>query len=287
MLLLLFIATITDSAFGQWSAYYPDGKKINIEFRTIKQLLDTLGANETTDYSHKLGDIYFKRLTNKPVFILFDKKANPTKIKEMIASYNYSEYLNSYSYYWDLKDMIGEGTLNKKYLKEVFSEPDIKGEDVEKYASEYWIYKKYNVKINFDGDSAAAVDVVNYNAISKNGLAISAFEVTGGDYNIGLDISLTNYAAKTIKYAFISVTVTNPVHDKIGTKTLTAVGPIEHSKTGSYQFENVLYSNVAEYLVVDNIKIQYMDGSIKNIAKNEIDNITITDWEEYGKRIVR
>ena len=65
-------------------AYYPDGKKIDFRFNTIKNLLDTLDIKENTSYSHPLGEVYFKRLSNKPVFVLFIDKEYPLKIIKCI-----------------------------------------------------------------------------------------------------------------------------------------------------------------------------------------------------------
>lgn len=282
LFLLLFMMVITGNSFAQFSAYYPDGKKVTIKFQTIQELLDTLGVSETESYNHKLGDVYFKRLSNKPVFVFFFDKAYPLKIKEIISSYKYAEYLNSYSYYWDLKDMIKKGTLTKSYLQDLFKEPDIKGQEDD--GAEYWIYKSYNAKITFEGDHAKSADVINYKAFQKNELSIPAFEVTGSDYSIGCNISFTNFSKKIIKYVFITITATNPVDDLVGTKIIKAVGPIKPSETASYEFDDVIYSQTAEYLTINNIKLQYMDGSIKFIPKNEVQNIRIIDWEEVGHR---
>jgi len=289
-LLVFLFSILTFSIFAQLSnecnAYYPNGKKINLTFNTIKDLLDTLGIKETENYNNKYGIVYFKRLSNKPIFILFFKQNYPTKIKEIIASYNqpYYKYLNSYDYYFDLKDMIKKGSLTKDYLKDIFNEPDIKEQNED--GSEFWVFKNYNVKIIFNNDIAQSADVINYKAIKRNGLSISTFDVTGSDYTIGFDISLSNFGNKTIKYVFITVTSTNPVHDKVGTKTVKAVGPIKPDETGSYEFEDIIYSTTAKYLSIDNVKIQYMDGTIKLISKSDVQNIRIQDWEEVGNRTI-
>jgi hypothetical protein len=256
---------LTLQSFAQISddiaAYYPDGKRINF----------------------KLGQVYFKKLSNKPIFILFIDKKSPMKIKEILNSYDYSKYLNSYTYYWDLKDMIKRGVLTKDYLQDIFKDPDSKGKEDD--GLEYWIYKNYNVKIIFDGNMSKSADVINYKAFQRNEMAVPIFEVTGSDYTIGCNISLTNFGKKIIKYVFITVTATNPVDDKVGTKTVKAVGPIKPSETGTYEFSDIIYSRTARYLTIDNIKIQYMDSSIKIISKNEAQSIKITDWEEIGKRV--
>ncbi len=282
--LFLILSLLTVSGYGQFSAFYPDGKKITIKFNTIRELLDTLGIQEADSYSHKYGHVYFKRLSNKPIFILFLEKDYPEKIKEIISSYNlkYNRYLYSYPYYYDLKDMIKNHTLTQEYLLDIFKEPDIRAKNDED--KEYWIYNNYNVKITFDWNIANLADVINYNAFKRNQLAISSFNVTGSDYAIGFNISLTNFSSKTIKYVFITVTATNPVDDKVGTKIVKAVGPIKQTDIGSYEFDDIIYSRSAKYLSIDLIKIQYMDGAIKTIPKSEIQNIRLMDWEEVGNR---
>lgn len=278
---LLLFTLLSLHTFSQ--AYYPDGRKITFPIRTFGSLLDTLGASESTIYTHKQGAIvYFKRLTNKPVFVYFSDNPTPLKIKEIISSYNYNKYLFSYSYYWDMKDMIKKGSLTKKYLIEIFNEPDTKGKNDD--GTEYWIFKNYNAKIVFENDTAKSADVINYRAFKKNELAISSFEVTGSDYSIGFDISLLNLSTKTIKYVSITVTATNPVHDKERTKTVKMVGPIKSNESGSSEFKDIVYSSVAKYLQIENINIEYMDGTFKLISKSEVKNIRVKDWEEEGNR---
>jgi len=278
-ILLIFITNL----WAQFDVYYPNGKKIEIKFETIGQLLDSLGIKESDSHSNDYGVAYYKRLTNKPIFILFLEKPNISKIKDIISAYDYKKYLYSYSYYYDLKDMIKEGSLTKDYLFDAFGKPDEIQREAKK---ETLIFKNYNAKIIFENDVAKTADVINYKALDKNKFAIISYDVTGSDYTIGFDISLLNLSDKTIKYTFITVTATNPVNDKIGTKTVKAIGPIKSNETGSYEFEDTFYSNTAQYLGIDKIKIQYMDGTTRNISKSEIKNITIENWEEVGNRVV-
>lgn len=280
--LLISSIIISIDGFAQSSAYYPNGKKINIEFTTLKELLDTLGIKETEYHFNNLGNVHFKRLSNKPIFVMFSGKDYPLRTNEIINSYNYSEYLNSYSYYFDLKDMIKSGSLTKGYLNDVFNEPDIK--DFNEDGTEYWIFKKFNTKIDFIDSIAIKANVINYNAIEKNQLAIIEYSVTGDDYSIGFDISINNMAKKTIKYIFYTITATNPVDDKVGTKTVKGIGPIKSNDSGSYEFENAIHSKAAHYLSLDLIKVEFMDGTFKVIPKSEIQKITLQDWEEIGNR---
>lgn len=278
LIALLFVCSI--AGFSQVNAYGPDGKKIVNDFKTIGELLDSLGVKERTIHIQDDVSVYYKKLTNKAICII--GLNNPKKIKKILSSYDYDEYLNSYSYYYDLKSMMEESKLTEQYLNEVFGPASeiIKGED----KRETWIYKNHNAKIEFYNHHVYSVNVINYKVIEKNNLAINSYEVNGEDYSIGFEISVTNFNVKTIKYIYITVTAKNPVKDKVGTRTVTAIGPIEYFQSGSYEFENVFFSNTAQYLNIDQIKIQYMDGSKKTIPKTEIDKITLVDWEEYGNR---
>lgn len=265
------------------NVFTPDGKRINFrEGASIRNILDSLGEAETSSYSDAQYDaVFFKRLSTKPIMAI---TSNPAKIPGLIASYKkkYYSYLNDHSYYFDLKDMMKSGTLTQEYLIGVFGEPTAKVPNED--GSESWIFKKYNAKVDFSEKVAKAVDVVNYRDIEKNQLAIGYYNVTGTDNTIGFETSLHNYGDKTIKYAYITVTAKNPVQDKIGTKTLQAIGPIKPGKGGSYSFETVFYSRAAKYLFMENIKIQYMDGTVKIIPKAAINDIKIRDWEEEGSR---
>lgn len=279
----ILLSTLSIQAFSQETAYYPNGTKILIKYNSYKELLHSLKADNAELHIHKLGLVYFKKLSNIPVVISFEGKGNPTKIKEMINSYNYTKYINSYSYYFDLKNMMNEGLLSKNYLNEIFKEPDTK--EFNEDSSECWIFKKFNFKVVFKDNKAQSIDVINYKAIDNSKLAILLFKVTGNKNTVGFNISLSNHNSKTIKYSFITVTATNSVDDKVGTKIVKAVGPIKSNETGEYEFEDVIYSNDAEYLTIDSIKLEYMDGTINIISKAQIEKISITDWEEYGKTI--
>lgn len=280
--------SIKTSLFAQINAYYPDGRKIKNECKTINELLNLLGEKETTSHSSNDNLVYFKKLTNKPIFVMdlssSGKNISPEKIKKAISSYKYNDYIYSFSYYYDLREMMKEGSLTKDYLNTVFGKPDeiLKNED----QTETLIFRNNNAKIVFENGKAKSVDVVNYNALKRSELAITSFSVTGSDYTMGFNIAFLNLSSKDIKYVFVTVTATNPVDDKEGTKTVKAVGPISSNEAGSYEFEDIFYSRTAKYLSIDKIKVQYMDGSTKNISKSDARNIQVKDWEEEGNRVI-
>ncbi|WP_316848906.1 hypothetical protein [Pedobacter agri] len=268
--------------FSQNSIYLPSGKKLPYKNISINGIRDSLGLKAVEGVSNTYGEVYYKKLTNTPVFLFFTKKDDLTKLPIMLKAYNYNKYIYSYSYYFDLKSMMEDGTLTKSYLLDAFGKPSLSSTTEE--GREFWIFKKNNARIDFEDDRAIKIDVINYRAYDLHQLAIIDFEVTGASYSMGFDIAFLNLSKKTIKYIYLTVTATNPVDDRIGTKTVRAIGPIKPNDSGSYSFENTFYSSSAEYLSMDQIKIQYMDGTIKLLNKAQITSIRSMDWEEIGNR---
>ncbi|NQX38781.1 hypothetical protein SAMN05421820_101816 [Pedobacter steynii] len=245
---------------------------------------DSLGISDVDVVSTSYGEVMYQRLTNKPVFLLLNKKEFVSKIPIMLKKYDYNDYIYSYSFYAELKRHLDSGQLTKAFLTETFGK--VSREIEEEDGIKNLIFRKNNAKISFDGDSAVKVDVINYRAYDLHKTAILEYKVTGEDYSIGFDITISNLSdsEKTIKYVYITVTARNPVSDKIGTKTVRAIGPIKSGDYGDYSFENTFYSSTAKYLSLDAIKIQYMDGSIKLLNKAQTRAITTVDWEEEGNR---
>ncbi|WP_316799715.1 hypothetical protein [Pedobacter frigidisoli] len=268
--------------FSQNAIYLPSGRKLPYKNISINGIRDSLDLNEVEGVSNPYGEVYYKKLTNTPVFLFFNKKDDLTKIPLMLKAYDYPKHIYSYSYYYDLKSMMEKGTLTKSYLLDAFGKPSLESHTDE--GQEFWVFKKNNARIEFENDQATKIDVINYRAYDLHQLAIFDFSVTGKSYAMGFDITFLNLGKKTIKYIHITVTATNPVDDKIGTKTLRAIGPVKPNDSGSYSFENTFYSSTAEYLSLDSIKIQYMDGTIRLLSKSQIKSIRSTDWEEVGNR---
>lgn len=278
------MALLPTAAISQNSAYLPSGKKLPYKNFSTNSLRDSLKLGELEGIFTPYGEVFYKKLTNKPVFLFFSKKDDLSKIPIMLQSYNYNKYLYSYDYYYDLKSMIEDKTLTKAYLLEAFGEPSI--ESASEDGIPYWVFKRYNLRVEFENDSPKKADVINYRAYAIHQLAIFDYSITGESYSIGFDISFLNMSKKTIKYLYMTVTATNPVHDRIGTKTVRAIGPIKPNDSGSYNFENTFLSGSAQYLSLDAIKVQYIDGSIKLLSKSQVTSIKSTDWEEVGNRTI-
>lgn len=274
-IIYLFLLTqITN--YGQFYTYYPNGKIIDIKYETFNDLLDTLDVKAIKLHVKDEGFVCFKKLTNIPIFVGTLKRVTKAQVIKLINSFNYKEYLNSCDYYHDLNSMVKDGTLTREYLKDVFGEPD---KDSYEDTANTFCYKKFNLTVNFYNDQVFNIDILNYNAIEKNQLVITQYDVTGDDYSIGCSISLKNLHKETIKYISITLTAINPVEDEIGTKTVKGVGPIEKDDIVSYSFDDIFYTRTAKYLRIDKIKLQFMNGNTKIINRKEIAEITIKDWE--------
>lgn len=86
-----------------------------------------------------------------------------------------------------------------------------------------------------------------------------------------INISIFNLdRTKSIKYVWFTINGYNPVNDIEGTKTVQAIGPIKPSTKGVYNFENVFLSKVISYCKIKQVKIQFVDGSLKVIAQKDI-----------------
>src|SRR5207249_1856976 len=134
-------------------------------------------------------------------------------------------------------------------------------------------YKKYNLKATVKGEKITNSKTIYYSKILQQGLSIDQYAVSGDEYSGGFSIAISNYSVKTIKYIWITTIAYNAVDDRIGTKTVQGVGPIEKNKTGTWKFESIYYSRVFHSLEISALKIQYMDGSIKTIFSADIRKI--------------
>jgi len=283
---VLLFQFIVLNATAQFNAYYPNGKPLPKHLldnaNTINLILDSLGCKDYEMDLVKNDLVFYKKLTANPVLAILDKK-NPENIPTLIESYKrrYKKYLFSYLYYSDIKQLMDSSKLTKKYLVDCFGIPNYN--DTSTNTS---VWKNRNLKVEFIGENAINVDVINFNAININKLAISNFEITGGDYTIGFNINVVNHDYKTIKYVYFTVKATNNVDDLVGIKTLTGVGPIKKGEDASFEFEDIIYSRTAQYLEIQNIKLQYMDKTFKIIPKSAINSITLKNWEEIGNRLV-
>lgn len=117
------------------------------------------------------------------------------------------------------------------------------------------------------------------NNCSSKGLCIiewSIFDESEHTDGTSFKINVLNPTKKTIKYLWFTLVGYNPVGDKVFERTkqstsitLKAVGPIAPDENGSYNFDYVWFTDLVETAKITQIKIQFMDGSIKLITNTD------------------
>ena len=91
--------------------------------------------------------------------------------------------------------------------------------------------------------------------------------------NTSLNVEFYNPTNKTIKYIWFTVTGLNPVGDAVfnafkGSSkfALKGVGPIPSKTSSKFEFKNAWFTDLVESVIINSVKVQYMDGSIKTIT---------------------
>jgi hypothetical protein len=112
------------------------------------------------------------------------------------------------------------------------------------------------------------------NNCRKIGLLISQKSIYDeSEYTDGtsFDCEVVNLSKKVIKYITFSIQGYNSVNDKVGaTKQLKGIGPISENSSSKYSFKYVWFTDIVESFKIVLIKLQYMDGGIKNITNTEL-----------------
>ncbi len=82
-------------------------------------------------------------------------------------------------------------------------------------------------------------------------------------------VEIINPFKKKMKYVWFTFHAYNAVDDMIsgGIKTAKGIGPVEYGDYGSWSFDNVFFSKVIDHIRINQIKIQFFDGSYKVISK--------------------
>ena len=126
------------------------------------------------------------------------------------------------------------------------------------------------------------------NKYSKQGIAIleyKAIDMSEHTNGTGFRIKFFNPSKKTIKYINISFYGINPVNDKVLNKfggsyinNVRCVGPIKQYEESEFVWDYIWFTDIVERIKLISIKVQYMDGTIKNIT--EIKNILVNEDEK-------
>jgi hypothetical protein len=164
-------------------------------------------------------------------------------------------------------------------LKTSFPEEEIKNMSSDKFNS-WKLYVTSQSKILYVKEEDEANNY--FNKAQRHGLVLLSWTMTqkGTLSNItGVRLNFYNPTNKIIKYITTKLIAYNPVGDEIIDRnnktsivTVKSIGPLRPQEVGSYDFSNLWYSNLIESAKIINIKVEYMDGSVKTI--NSISEIT-------------
>lgn len=162
--------------------------------------------------------------------------------------------------------LIGRYNGQAGFIKEIFIK---KNDKVSAYIQRF--RDAINAGIANEREKEKQKRIEQLKAFNTYGIAITGYIVTGKDYTGGFDIELFNPTQKTIKYIWITTRPINPVGDlAVASKTVQAVGPIKPLNTASFEFEDIYYSKVIDKIIVSKLKIQYMDGTIKELISTAL-----------------
>lgn len=224
-------------------------------------------------YKSASADVYVKAIRTLYIHESPDEKS---KIVDSVYEHG-NFYIVGYTKgFWYGTHFFSMGYIKENYANYI---PDGESQKDMDY------YKQYN---RFDTATAnpklrsimtqLANDINNYLTQSKKvkaqGLEVNAYDWNyQNEYSKFMDfsVSVTNHSKKAIKYIYFYVAAYNPVNDVISyhgqsTFKLTGVGPIEPSEASSFNFENVLYSNVIDEVKLKKIEVKYMDNTIKTYS---------------------
>lgn len=269
LLSFLFLSS-TITSIGQYHVYKPNGDSTGLFVVNEYQLADKVDLGHYR--TEKIGEnrIAFVRFSDSALYLLSKKRLAPDAVKGVFKSYRFTNYLKSFDYRYELGQLFQKEAIDEANIKNVFGEPDYSTLE-NRTGKLTWF--RYNLTVEFLAGMVSEVRVYDHSAAMNAKIGFPAFTVTGTDYSIGFEISVDNWAQKTIKYAYFTVDILNAVDDKLATKTLTGVGPVEFGGIGSWNFESVLFSKSADKIILKQVKILYKDGTTRTLLKDQISSL--------------
>lgn len=242
--------------------------------KTDKILTDTSFATGFIEDGSFIGDTVSpsclrvgSEFISKRVFIIISDVITCSR-----GSYSFEKFYEIYyknkKYYIEKNNII----TDQNYYDQISSMPDstrTKFRNKARILADFWYHDKLNKAIEkLTNTKSKGLAVIRWSFYDES-------EYTEGT---SAKITVFNPTNKVIKYLWFTFIGYNPVGDIVGGRdgkksgsTVKGVGPIEPSKTGTYEFDYVWFSDLVETVKLSNIKVQYMDGSVKNIKKvNEI-----------------
>lgn len=252
---------------------FMDARGNNYEHPIFKNEVDSiLSEKRMYLFLIKGGDmVAFQKLSNVPIWIFTNSRA---KVPGLIKQFDYKKYLQSWEFKNDVQYLVKERALDTSYALRVLGKPDVRKWDYSEVFEE-WIYKRLGLMLTFDTSMAIESKFGTFVKPHVHPVTITDWEVTGEDYSSGISIKMFNHSKKVIKYVWINTTAFNPVKDKIGTKTVQAIGPINPRTSGSWTFDDIYFSKVLDVIRITGLKIQYMDGSLVVIPSKDIGKIIV------------
>jgi hypothetical protein len=215
-------------------------------------------------------DCYVSETVNENCMVNYDKKLNHSfvlisGIEKCLGNnphYFYEIQYNKKPYYVEIAHL----TTKDSTFEKIDQMSDSEKQD----------FKKMSIMVSealYNKDATELKKMLNKGA--KAGLSIIDWEVTDeSEYTqgTGFSIRVLNSSSKVIKYVWINVSATNRVGDKIVTKgssiiTVKGMGPMNPGSVYTLSKEYAWFTDLVERANIVSIKVQYMDGSIKNIAK--------------------
>lgn len=112
--------------------------------------------------------------------------------------------------------------------------------------------------------------------LMKAGLGVTYPDYIDGEFYCGYEISFTNYATKTIKYIYLTLSAFNTVDDLVVSKKFTLVGPINMMQQSSYTDKYAFSGQQAiSYYKIKKIEILYTNGTRKEYSGDILKTIIV------------
>lgn len=149
---LILFFSVTSLSLAQFRhMYYPDGTRYEGTSKSYNQLDSELVAGIPIHLyltPNADGTVGFKMFTDTPVWV---DTEHPEDIKELIASFDLSEYLHGWQFENDLRSCIQKRNLTDLYLLQSLGAPDRKvSMGSAEQALEEWYYRDLGAFLYLD-----------------------------------------------------------------------------------------------------------------------------------------
>ncbi|WP_462267951.1 hypothetical protein [Mucilaginibacter sp.] len=265
---------------AQVKVFSPSGHRLNFDtVKTYGQIRKSFGETTRTyivGNKNNLHTVYYIPLKHQAVAV--ESNDSISALKD-IYNFNHIKYYRTGTFDYDfdhLKEMSNVDTL---MIKSLLGTPDNEFDNESLYKGKTFFYAKGQFQLHFENGLLNDYTFLNFDGPRKLQLGISDFKInlseSSSDYVTGFKISFFNFSKKRIKYIYITVKALNAVNDLISTKTVRAIGPIDVSDAGSYDWTDLYFSSIIETVKVNSIKVQYFDGTVKIYPASVVNQLFI------------